>query len=264
MRKALIPMIACLALCGAATTAMVISSARAQPGPHKPMMVAGAPGLQLAANDTPPPDGAPPPRGLRQRTPADMAARMTQICQDQLARQSGELAYTETKLNLTASEQPLFERWKDARLSVARRHAEQCATRTSQRLAQRQTNQGQNSQNKSAQPRPAANRPGPAERMAQEEDRLKERLADIDAERPALQAFYDALSPQQKMELDRGGMGRHGPRGRMMDHSRFAQAMGPRGPMGPGVMGRGPMDRGPMGRPPMPLDGPGAPPPQER
>jgi hypothetical protein len=48
----------------------------------------------------------------------------------------------------------------------------------------------------------------------------------------------------------------------MMGHSRFAEAMAPRGPMGP--MGRGPMDRGPMmGRPPMPLDGADAPPPQE-
>jgi hypothetical protein len=259
-------MIACLALCGAATTAMVISSARAQPGPHKPMMVAGVPDLQLAANDTPPPDGAPPPRGLGLHTPADMAARMTQMCQDQVARESGDLAYTETRLNLTATEQPLFERWKVARLSVARRHAEQCATRVSQRLAQRQTNQGQSGQNKSSQPGLAANRPGPAERMAQEEDRLKQRLADIDAERPALQAFTNALSPQQKMELDRGGMGRRGPRGGMMDRTRFAQAMDPHGPMGPGPMGRGPMDRGPMGRPPMPpLEGPDAPPPpQER
>ena len=262
MRKALIPMIVCLALCGAATTAMVISSARAQPGPHKPMMVAGASDLQLAANDAPSPDGAPPPPDLRRRAPADMAARLTQMCQDQLARQSGELAYTETKLNLTASEQPLFQRWKDARLGVARRHAEQCASRISQRLAQRQTNQGQNGQNNSAKPRTAANRPGPAERMAREEDRLKQRLADIDAERPALEAFTNALSPQQKMELERGGMGQHGPRGMMMGHSRFAEAMGPRGPMGP--MGRGPMDRGPMGRPPMPLDGADAPPPQER
>jgi hypothetical protein len=50
-----------------------------------------------------------------------------------------------------------------------------------------------------------------------------------------------------------------------MDRARFAQAMGPHGPMGPGPMGRGPMDRGPMGRPPMPpLEGPDAPPPQER
>ena len=71
MRKALIPMLASLVLCGAATTALVISSARAQPSPHNPLMVT-APGVQLAANDSAPP----PPRGMRDRDPAEMATRM--------------------------------------------------------------------------------------------------------------------------------------------------------------------------------------------
>jgi LTXXQ motif family protein len=248
MRKALIPMLASLALCGAATTAMVISSANAQPGPHKPMMVAmTAPDTELAANDSPP-DGAPPGdprRDLRQQAPGDMAARMKLMCQDLYARQSGRLAYLEAKLNLTAAEQPLFLRWKDATLGVARRQADQCAPRPQRQgtaQGRQPAQQGQTRANRTM--------PSPADRMAREEDRLKERLADIQAERPALEVFYNALSPEQKMELARGERGddRRG----MMRHSRFAEAMGPRGPMG----------QRPMMGPPGPPDGPGAPHPE--
>jgi hypothetical protein len=236
MRKALIPMFASLALAGAAATAMVISSAHAQPGPHKPLMVAmtATPGLEMAANDTPPGD-ARPLRGLGRPAPGDIAARIKQMCQDQVARQTGQLAYLETKLNLTAAEQPLFQRWKEARLGIARRHADQCAQRPARQAAQApqgQTSQGQASQRQAAR----TARPGPADRMAREEDRLKLRLADIEAERPALEAFTNALSPEQKMELMRGEMG--GPRGMMM-RRRFADAMGP-GMMNqgrPGMMG---------------------------
>jgi hypothetical protein len=153
------------------------------------------------------------------------------MCQDQLARQSGQLAYLETKLDLTAAQQPLFQRWKEARLGIARHHADQCAQRPER---QAQASRGQ------------PNTAGPADRLAREEDRLKQRLADIEAERPALEAFTNALSPEQKMELMRGEM----PGGMMMRRSRFAQAMGP------GMMGQEPMGQGMMDRPP------GAPPPE--
>ena len=89
MHKALIPMLASLALCGAATTAMVMSTAHAQPSPHKPMMVAQT-------------DTAPPPparRGFTRPAPADIADRMKQMCQDQVARETGRLAYLETRLD---------------------------------------------------------------------------------------------------------------------------------------------------------------------
>ena len=55
MRKALIPMLASLALCGAATVALVATNARAQTNSRKPVMAAlVAPGTMLAQN-TPPP-----------------------------------------------------------------------------------------------------------------------------------------------------------------------------------------------------------------
>ena len=77
--------------------------------------------------------------------------------------------------------------------------------------------------------------PGPGDMMSREEDRLKERLADIEAERPALEALYNALSPEQRMELVRAGrpMGRH----------MFADARGPRGPMGRTPYGPPPSER---------------------
>ena len=245
MRKALIPMLVSLALCGAATTAMVMSSARAEPGPHKPLLVAvnANPDMQLAANDAPP-DVA-PPRNLRQRSLEDIAARMKQMCNDGYARQAAQLTYLETSLQLTAAERPLFQRWKDAKLTVAHRDADNCAQRP---VPQRSANADRQA-------------PNPGTMMARQEDRLKQRLADIETERPALEAFYEALSPAQKMEMIRaatpGGMGRGGRGGMMMRHPMFADAMGPRGPMA-----GGPMDRGPMGEHPMAPPPPDAP--QER
>jgi hypothetical protein len=243
MRKALLPMLVSLALCGAATTAMVMSSANAAPEPHKPLMVAvaSAPDLQLAANDAPP-DA--PPRDLRQHSPADFAARMKQMCNDGYARQTAQLAYLETSLQLTAAERPLFERWKEAKLNIAHRHADSCAQRTTQRGAR------PDRQQRNAQDQTGRVRPGPADQMAREEDRLKERLADLQTERPALEAFYTALSPAQKIQLARGGMDGRSRDGMMMRHHMFADAMGPRGPMQGGRMGERPMGPPPPDAPP--------------
>jgi hypothetical protein len=235
-------MLVSLALCGAATTAMVMSSAHAAPEPHKPLMVAAAdgPGLQLVANDTSP-DGPPPPRDLRQRAnPADFAARMKQMCNDGYARQTAQLAYLETSLQLTPAERPLFARWKDAKLDIAHRHAADCTQHAGERGVRRDAQ-------RNAQSRTDRTRPGPAERMTREEDRLKQRLADLQTERPALEAFYNALSPAQKMQLARDGREARGRDDMMRRHHMFADARGPRGNMGP-------MGEGPMGPPPP--DGP--------
>jgi hypothetical protein len=250
MRKALLPMLVSLALCGAATTAMVMSSARAEPGPHKPLMVA-ATGMQLAAND---------PQSRDMPGEGDRSKRLQQMCTDRYARQTAQLTYLETSLQLTAAEHPLFERWKDAKLAIAHRHADTCAQRpVSQRQnARRDASAGQQ---RNAQDRV---RPSPADRMAREEEFLKQRLADLDTERPALEAFYNALSPSQKMEMTRASMQERGGRdmGGMMHRHMFADARGPRrfmegrpmdgGPMRDGSMQDGSMREGPMGPPPAP------------
>jgi len=223
MRKALLPMFVSLALCGGATAALVMSSAHAQTAQHKPVMVAAlvSPAMQMAANM--PAD--PPPRAMPSR--AEMAAHFKQMCQDRYAWAAGRLAFLEVKLDLTAAQQPLFQRWRAVRLGIAKHRADDCAARP---LPDRKAGR-------------KAARPSPVERLTRQEDRLKQRIADIDAERPALEALYNSLSAAQKETLDR--MHRHPMLRAVMRHRLFA---GGPGMMGPHMMGRHPM--GPMDAPP--------------
>jgi len=200
MRKALVPMLASLALCGAATVALVATNARAQTSPRKPVMVAlVTPGTMLAQNMPAPPEA----RDMRMPEGAEMAAHMKQMCEDRYAREVGHMAYLETRLNLTQPEQPLFARWKEVKLDIAKRRAADCGQRVAHRDRKLST---------------------PVEYMGREQDMLKKRLADLDAERPVLAALYDALTPLQREALS--------PRARPM--------------MGGGMMERGMMRGGPM------------------
>jgi LTXXQ motif family protein len=249
MRKALLPMVACLALCGGATAALIVTTAHAQPEPRKPMMVAQAAPAPGAPAGAPHRMSMGPGMDRPMPTPAEMAAHFKQMCQDHYAHQAAELAYTEAKLSLTPSEQSLFGRWKEVKLDTAKRRAGACATHEPSE-------------------RSARTMPSVVDHMAREEEMLKRRLADLDAERPALEALFNALSPEQKREFGRsqhGGMMGHrmfagGPG--MMGHHMMGQGM-----MGPGMehgmMHRGPRDMGPPGGPPEgPGDSPPGPPPQ--
>lgn len=235
MRKALLPMVASLALCGAATVALIATNAHAaqtarpmmlaligsDAAARKPMMIA-----QLAPGDAggdrsevgPPPG---PPPGDRMM---DRGMRRGQMCQDMYAHKVGELAFLETKLSLTAPQQPLFEHWKQASLDVAKRHEGECTER-----------------------REPGERRDMMARLTMEETMLKRRLADIDAERPSLGALYASLNPEQKQEFGHAAMRAMGGRmGMMMGMMGRHHGMGP---------GHGPMDRRPMGEappPPMP------------
>ena len=224
MRKTLLPMIASLALCGAATAALIATNARAeQQRAPKPMMIA----LTTPARH----DNAAPPAEDGQQT--NMIYRMTpetgpgRICKDLYARKAGELAFLEAKLSLDAKQAPLFARWKQASLDIARQHESDCAgkARTSLR----------------------GPRASVLDRMTLEEDQLKRRLSDIQAERPTLTALYNGLTPAQKEEFGRGGM--HGGRFHMM------LGMMDRPHPGMGMMRQGPMN-GPMGGPPEPPPAP--------
>lgn len=221
MRKALIPMLASLALCGAAATALIASNARAQANPRKPVMVALVSPEKLAQNM---PSGG--PNAMRMPSAADMTQRMKQMCEDGYAREVGRMAYLETRLNLTQSQQPLFARWKEAKLGIAKRRTADC----SQMAAS-----------------PRETMPSLVDRLNREEDRLKKRIADIDAERPALTALYNALTPEQRQNMSSGQRGMM--RGGMMGRGMMGGDMMGRGMMGQG-MGPGPMNRG--GPPPAP------------
>jgi hypothetical protein len=145
-----------------------------------------------------------------------------QFCQDMYARKAGEMAFLEAKLQLNASQQPLFARWRTVSLDIAKRHESECSGRVQKVRA-------------------AGQRPDVIQRLDREEDMLKARLADIQAERPALDAFYGALNQTQKQEFARAA--RH----EMGDH--IYLAMGLMHPLP--EMGRR-LGRGPDGGPSMP------------
>jgi hypothetical protein len=212
MRKAVVPLLASLLLCGAATGALVATGAQAQTEIRNPVM--------LAQNTETPPVNM---GRMHRFSPADMAAFHKQRCEDGYARAVGRMAYLETRLNLTGQQQSLFSAWRSVRLGIAKHRADACAARDISQARQQVS---------------------PVDRMARMEDRLKARIADLDAERPAFAALYGALSPEQQKALAphhhrmmHRGMGR--------DHG-----MG-RGMMRPN-MGRGPMNGTANGQPPAP------------
>ena len=226
MRKALLPLIASLALCGTATAALIATNARAAQTARKPVMIALVTPSQMADDAAPPTEGGPPP-GMPDRM-MDGAHR-AQFCHDMYAHKVGQLAFLEAKLSLNANQEPLFAHWKQASLDIAKQREGNCTSHE-----RRAGGPGQ--------------RPSVVDRLAKEEDFLKRRLADIEAERPALTALYASLTPTQKEEFGRGGMRPMAGRMRMM-----MGMMGRHPGMGPGrMMGHGPMDHGPMGDAPPP------------
>jgi hypothetical protein len=210
MRKAFVPLLASLLLCGAATGALAATGAQAQTETRNPVM--------LAQNTETPPASANMGR-MHRFSPADMAAFHKQRCEDGYARSVGRMAYLETRLNLTGSQQSLFAAWRSVRLGIAKSHADACAARDISQARQETS---------------------PVDRMARMEGRLKKRIADMDAERPAFAALYGALSPEQQKaftphhHMMHRGMGHH----HEMD----------RGMMRPGMRNQGPMN----GQPPAP------------
>ena len=214
MRKALLPMIGVLVLCGAATIALVATNARAAQDGRKPMMIAlMAPDMARRTTAAPPPESG-SPRGVMREGGRE------QICRDVYAGKAGELAFLEAKLSLDAKQAPLFARWKQASLEIAKQNEGDCAG-----------------------PRRDLRRPSAVDRMTLEEDLLKKRLADIQAERPSLTALYNALTPAQKEEFS------HSDTRRMP--GRFNVMFGMLDRPGMGMMRQSPMTPdGPMGGPP--------------
>jgi len=212
MRKALLPMIGVLLLCGAATIALVATNARAAQDGRKPMMIAlMAPDMARRTTAAPPPESG-SPRGVMREGGRE------QICRDVYAGKAGVLAFLEAKLSLDARQAPLFARWKQASLEIAKQNEGDCAG-----------------------PRRDLRRPSVVDRMTLEEDLLKKRLADIQAERPSLTALYNALTPAQKEEFS------HSDTRRMP--GRFNVMFGMLDHPGMGMMRQSPMN-GPMGGPP--------------
>jgi hypothetical protein len=224
MPRKLVPLFAALAVCAAATAGVIATTAHAQNA--KPLLVAltsSAAPLRLESAAPPAESAAPAPR---MRPLHRGEARDGTMCRALYAREVGELAYQGAMLNLTRAQQPLFDRWQQVRLDVAHRRQATCESRIATRAGKDRT----------AEPDP----------LAREQDRLKTRLADLAAERPALDALTNALTPAQKRDFQPDGAlgGPGGMRGR-----RFARMEPPPG----GPMNRpGPMDEPGMAPPPVP------------
>jgi len=124
----------------------------------------------------------------------------------------------------------LFDHWKQASLDVAKQHEGDCGAREGHKPGER---------------------PNVVDRLNREETMLKNRLADIDAEKPSLTAFYDSLTPAQKQEFGHAAMHRMAERMHMM-MGMMGRHPGMGGPVGHGPMGAPPGPMGPMGDAPPP------------
>ena len=122
-----------------------------------------------------------------------MANWHQQMCSDRYAHHVGQVAYLEAKLSLTDAQRPLFASWKDSVLDSAKSNETACL----------------------AMHHDFAHPPSILDREARLHDMLQHRLAEMDAQRPAMTALYQSLTPDQKQVFDgigRGGMRGHGMR----------------------------------------------------
>ncbi|MGA7674032.1 MAG: Spy/CpxP family protein refolding chaperone [Rhizomicrobium sp.] len=121
----------------------------------------------------------------------DMAKHHAQMCSDFYARAVGKLAYLETKLALTGAQKPAFDRWKAVVLSSVKARADECATA---KMPDRNASV--------------------VEVAKLKVQRMKTRLADLQAQMPALESLAGSLNQEQTHIFD------HAARAEMMEHMR--------------------------------------------
>ena len=100
-------------------------------------------------------------------------------CVDRLARHAARLAYVETKLNLTAQQQPLWDKVQSAAQTEEQKERQLCASL-----------------------KPGAE-PTMPDRMDRMQQFLSARLEGLQAAKPAVQALYQALTPEQQAIFNR-------------------------------------------------------------
>jgi periplasmic protein CpxP/Spy len=156
------------------------------------------------AQSAPPSDGAPQQHGWHMPTPEQRAAWHTQMCKSRYARAAGKLAYLQADLSITDAQRGAFDEWKNVVLSSAKAHSDACLAHAAD---------GKQRMHHDA-----------LERNARMQKMLEGKLAELKAERPALESLYASLTPDQKKLFDRAqafGHGRHGHHMGHMDGQRF-------------------------------------------
>jgi hypothetical protein len=155
-------------------------------------LISASPGLAQDSADTSQPNS----HHWQMPNKQDMAAWHKRMCVDRYAHVAGRLAFAEEKLDISAAQHPMFDRWRDAVLHDAQTRKDSC-------LAEQHA-PGENV--------------SIVERFARMQMMLEERLAALRSEQPALVALYQSLMPEQKAEFDQHGhrFGEH--RGGPMPH----------------------------------------------
>lgn len=104
-----------------------------------------------------------------------------QRCEEHLARRAGMIAYTISRLNLTAEQKPLWDKVEAPLQTATEKERQVCATM-----------------------KPRDQRAGETmlDRLGRRQQVLTARLQTIEATRPALEQFYQALTPDQKAIID--------------------------------------------------------------
>jgi LTXXQ motif family protein len=152
--RIIVPFLASLALCA--------SAAMAQDAPSAP----------------PVPRAGHMGHGPWQMNKEDMAKHFQQMCADHYAHAVGTMAYLQTRLALTDTQKPLFERWKNTVLASAKDRSDKCATMKMPDM-----------------------KPSMVDRLKHREAMLKNRLASLDAQMPSLEALVGSLNEQQQHVL---------------------------------------------------------------
>ena len=114
-------------------------------------------------------------REMMNRSPKDR-------CEERLARRAGFIAYTVAKLNLTAQQKPLWDKLNASMQSAGDKERQLC-----DKLPAEAGSQGQGTI---------------LDRMSRREQFLQARLQAMQQTRPALEALYNALTPEQQAVVD--------------------------------------------------------------
>jgi hypothetical protein len=122
-----------------------------------------------------------PPAQAPHQTESQGNEQHQRFCTERYARTAGRLAYLEAKLELTAEQRPLWEKWRDAAISGAEQQRALC----------RQSPFGSDT------------RPTIVQRYAHFGQMTAARAQSLQTAQPALEALYQALSPEQRGVLDR-------------------------------------------------------------
>jgi len=119
------------------------------------------------------------------------------MCIEHFARSAGKLAYIEAKLQLTADQKPLWDKWEEATAAGSATMKDDCIAGV-----------------------PAKDTPSTAlDRDSRVEKLLTDKLDTLKTARPALEALYQSLSPEQRIAFDNSTKWHHkGMGGRKWQH----------------------------------------------